>query len=238
MLNLIKNSASLVLCSMKDFLDQGLIENGMFSQHITNFNYHEAVADVVGMMELQAFERSIQISTNFDHGTPKFIKADKPRLQQVLLNLISNAVKFTPSEGKIRVTCSFFRQGDSYLLKVKVKDNGPGICESDIQLLFKPFSKLPATAILNPNGNGLGLYVCKRICEQLGGEIWVKSGIGSGAIFSFTMKATEGTKIEPVKELKQERKNEKLIKQELKSKAAGKIGLAGDFDQDQNDIHV
>lgn len=103
----------------------------------------------------------------------------------MLLNVLSNARKFVPKDyGKIQIKASLIDEDDRNFLEIKVSDNGPGISTSDQQKLFQPFSKLAAHSSLNPKGNGLGLYICRLICRNLGGDITVDSIQGSGCTFT------------------------------------------------------
>jgi len=105
---------------------------------------------------------------------------DADRIQQVLLNLLSNARKYVPkNNGRIMIESELQQHDESLILKISVTDNGPGISELDQQKLFKPFSKLGAYADLNPNGLGLGLSICKLICNCMGGDIVVESENGT-----------------------------------------------------------
>lgn len=94
----------------------------------------------------------------------------------MLLNLVSNARKFVAKmEGLIKVQAESYEDGGSLFLRFKVFDNGPGIAEADQGKLFKPFSRIDTNKDLNPNGDGLGLYICRLICNNLGGDIKCES---------------------------------------------------------------
>ena len=96
------------------------------------------------------------------------------------MNYLGNAIKFT-SIGTIKVRVSFKKDrvlSNSGLLEIEVKDSGCGISERDQRKLFAPFTKLSANKILNPNGTGMGLSICKRIAESLGGSVWVRAELG------------------------------------------------------------
>lgn len=113
---------------------------------------------------------------------PEYIISDERRLKQVLINLLSNALKFT-TEGSIQVQSKFDQ--DMKLLSIDVLDTGIGIKKADQLQLFKMFGKLKFTSMQNPQGIGLGLNVCKRIVNQYNGEMSVSSDIGHGSKFSF-----------------------------------------------------
>ena len=105
----------------------------------------------------------------------KQIKADMTKIQQVLINLVSNAIKFSPKGGIIRVEASYDESTEKLI--VKVTDTGPGVSEEDQAKLFKPFGVIKKTMALNPNGTGLGLYICRKLCEEMGGTIRCKSDV-------------------------------------------------------------
>lgn len=129
---------------------------------------------------------------------------DASKYQQVLLNVLSNAVRFSPLNSTIEVKISYTivncqpeleiegQDSSRVLLSVIVQDAGPGINESDQKKLFKPFTTLKRQNKINPNGVGIGLYVCKVICEKLGGDICCFSdGQGCGATFEFRIQMQE-----------------------------------------------
>jgi signal transduction histidine kinase len=110
----------------------------------------------------------------------------------VLFNLISNAIKFVPqSNGVIKIESEIFEKNLNTYLKITVHDNGPGIAVEDQRKLFKPFSKIDAHKKLNPNGNGLGLSICKLICNGLGGDITVDCQFDTAFSFWVLVKPAE-----------------------------------------------
>ena len=107
----------------------------------------------------------------------------------MLFNLVTNAIKFVPrNQGVIKLSSSLTEKHLENYLKISVHDNGPGIALEDQSKLFKPFSKLEAHKKLNPNGNGLGLSICKLICNGLDGDIIVDSRVGKWTQFTFWVK--------------------------------------------------
>jgi signal transduction histidine kinase len=110
------------------------------------------------------------------------VRADRDRIKQVWLNLISNALKFSPEDARVQVLLS----GDDGAVTGAVTDRGGGIAAADLESLFKRFSRVPQLGSARP-GTGLGLYVSKTIVEQHGGRIWVESEPGTGSTFSFTL---------------------------------------------------
>ena len=118
------------------------------------------------------------------------VKADLTRLERILLNLIDNAVKYSPNGGEVRV---FAQNGESVVI-FGVSDQGIGISETDIKRLFEPFQRVEQSVIGSSiQGIGLGLVVCRRLVEAHGGKIWVQSEPGKGSTFYFTIPAWEQT---------------------------------------------
>ncbi|MFP5298086.1 MAG: sensor histidine kinase [Actinomycetota bacterium] len=113
--------------------------------------------------------------------TPLVVEADRDKLKQVLINLISNAAKFAPERSPITIT---LEPADGEI-DVGVRDEGPGISDEDKERLFKRFSRLDSTA--TKPGSGLGLYLSRLIIERHGGRIWVESELGAGTTFHFTL---------------------------------------------------
>jgi signal transduction histidine kinase len=114
--------------------------------------------------------------------------ADKAKIRQVLINLLSNSAKFTPDGGRLRVEAV---REDSWC-RVSVIDNGIGIKKEDQEMLFKPFSQLDSPLPRETGGTGLGLAIARRIVEKHGGRIWVESEDGKGSRFSFTLPLAAG----------------------------------------------
>ena len=116
---------------------------------------------------------------------PKLIFGDKMRLQQILINLIKNALKFTSQNGFVKINASYIKKEERIL--VKVQDTGIGISKQDQQRLFKKFGKLKDVNKMNDKGVGLGLIICQQLCVAHNGKIWLSSREMEGSIFSFTM---------------------------------------------------
>jgi signal transduction histidine kinase len=121
------------------------------------------------------------------NDTPQFIIGDKYRLRQILLNLISNSVKFC-EHGSVEITCKAEPiDPERILLKCSIKDTGIGIPQDKIPNLFKPFMQLDSSLSKKYAGTGLGLVISKQLVELMGGKIWVTSQIGVGSTFFFTV---------------------------------------------------
>lgn len=174
---------------MKDLLDHNLMDHNVFMANKTLF-YPQQVIEQIKLIFVSYMQDSdVKINSQYDFDPALRLIGDAERIQQVLLNLLSNARKFVPLvKGKIDIKASIIMNAGECHLSISVTDNGPGISMQDQERLFKPFSKLEANRNLNPNGSGLGLHICSRICTNLEGNIKVESVVGSFTTFTFCVK--------------------------------------------------
>lgn len=190
MLTAMRNATTFLLVQVNDLLDNSLLEKGLFTPKFEIIEIRGIVEDVVNVVKIQATTNKVELLFKVHRQVPNCMKVDNSRLQQVLLNLLTNAIKFS-RDGKVHIDVEFLETEEKLL--IKVTDTGIGISKEDCQKLFKPFAKLKAGASLNPNGTGLGLSICKKICKSLKGDIWVKSPAytnpETGTCFTFTMQA-------------------------------------------------
>ncbi|KAM3147351.1 hypothetical protein pb186bvf_000602 [Paramecium bursaria] len=175
-----------ILNLSNDLLDLAQIKSGKFKMQQTKINLEELCKECLNMFTLSAYIKNIELECCYDEESPKVILADKNRIKQILVNLLSNAFKFTKN-GKIKILVS---QKNQNVLRVGVKDNGIGISESDQKLLFKAFAKVNSeeSSKLNNTGVGLGLMICNQIAQQLGPNsqgIQIESNKGQGSYFYF-----------------------------------------------------
>ena len=129
---------------------------------------------------LTAKKQSLEVDV--EEGLP-LVHADRNKVRQVLLNLLSNASKFTPASGKLKVEAV----KENNWCRISVVDNGIGIRKDDQQRIFEPFSQLDSHLAKEEGGTGLGLAIVKQIIEKHGGRIWVESEYGKGSRFTFTL---------------------------------------------------
>jgi signal transduction histidine kinase len=166
-------------------LDLSKLESGGAQWHIEPVDLGE-VLTMSAQATAQIFrDRRVALEVDVPEPAP-IVRADRDRLVQVLLNLLSNAVKFCPREtGRVRI--GVLTHGG--VVRVDVRDNGPGVAGEDREVIFEKFRQGGDTRTNRPAGTGLGLPISRQIVEHLGGRLWVESRSGEGATFSFTLPA-------------------------------------------------
>ena len=171
-----------------DLLDVAKIEQGKMECVIRRMELGAIVAEVAQFFEAKANSLGVVIENRVNGEPP--ILGDADRIRQVLVNLIANGLKFTPSGGRISIEASQFKESGLRWLEVSVSDTGRGMDEADLTRLFKPFSQGQniSDGVAGPKGTGLGLYIVKSIVDQHGGKIDVRSTPGQGTKISFSLK--------------------------------------------------
>ncbi len=178
-LDSIKRAAERMNHLIDDLLDTASIDAGTLSIELVQLPVRPLVGDAIDAMQISAASKSLHIECELPDSLPPVL-ADVGRLQQVFANLLTNAVKFTPSGGKIYVRAEL--SGDA--VQFSVRDTGAGIAEGDLPHLFERFWQAPRTA---RQGTGLGLSIVQAIVGGHGGRIWVESVLGAGSTFFFTL---------------------------------------------------
>jgi len=168
---------------INQILDISKLESGNVEWHPGPVDMKEIVEDTLAAMSELFKEKRVELHTRIPERVP-LVTADLDRIVQVMLNLLSNAAKFCDSrQGRVEIALS----EDARFLRVDVRDNGPGIDVADQEVIFDKFRQAGDPAADMPRGSGLGLHICRRIVELLGGRIWVVSTRGDGTCFSFTL---------------------------------------------------
>ncbi len=206
----IKHSSESLLNIINDVLDLSKIEAGKLTLKPVNFSLDEMIDKVKGLFSALTKHKVLRFDIDIKDNVPEFLNADENRLLQVITNLISNAVKFTP-EGSVKLLIEQKSTVDDELeLYVEVSDTGIGIAKEYMNKLFQPFSQIDTSLKRAHEGTGLGLSICRSIVELMGGEIGVKNNEeGKGATFYFTFKTKKAEKVKAEKE-KTEKPTEKL----------------------------
>jgi len=164
-------------------LDMAKIESGNAEWHTADVDLREIIEESIAATSSLFADKQVALDMALAGEVP-MVRADRDRLIQVMLNLLSNAVKFC-KEGAGRVTVRLGVDGST--VRVDVADNGPGISEADQHTIFEKFRQVGDTMTAKPQGTGLGLPISRQIIEHFGGRLWVKSGTGQGATFSFSL---------------------------------------------------
>ena len=180
-------SAEHLLHLIDSILDLSKIESGKLTLEPREFDFRVLLEDV-NITVLPIFTTKKQTLTIEIGKGVNSVFADEPKMRQIFLNLLSNAHKFTPRKGNIKVVCQLEKP---HLLKYSVIDNGIGISPQDQQKIFEEFGQVKKTPGDNTNGVGLGLSIAKRLVELHGGNIWVVSEPGGGSTFTFTIPLTK-----------------------------------------------
>ena len=153
---------------------------------LTDFDLPTAIENALTLVRERAGRRSIALHTSIDKRLAE-IQGDERKIRQVVLNLLSNAIKFTPEGGRIEVA-AMPKDG---LVEVSVRDTGVGIASEDQEAVFEEFRQV-GTADKKAEGTGLGLTLCRKFIELHRGRIWVKSQVGVGSTFTFTIPVRHG----------------------------------------------
>jgi signal transduction histidine kinase/CheY-like chemotaxis protein len=183
----IKFSADNLMVIINDILDLAKIEAGRMHIEEAQLFVRQIVKNVVGMFSIKTAEKNIQLDIDMDPGIPEVLLGDPVRLNQILLNLVGNAVKFT-QEGVVEVKVKMEREfHDQVVLKISVIDTGIGIPEDKLDYIFDIFTQATTETTRKFGGTGLGLPICKKLIELQKGKIKVTSRLGEGSNFTFTI---------------------------------------------------
>jgi signal transduction histidine kinase len=170
-----------LLSLINDILDLSKIEAGRMELELTEFDLSQAIQNALTLVRERALRREIALQHVIDDRVAG-IRADERKVKQVLLNLLSNAIKFTPEGGRIDVRAA----AANGLVEVSVTDTGIGIAPEDLETVFEEFQQV-GTADKKAEGTGLGLALSRKFIELHGGKIWVRSEVGRGSTFTFTL---------------------------------------------------
>jgi PAS domain S-box-containing protein len=208
-IEVIRSSGDALLTIINDILDFSKIESGKLDLEEHPFNLRAAIEGVMDLLAPKAAEKGLELAYLIDPETPKVLLGDVTRLRQILVNLMSNAIKFTESgEVFVSVTTRKLKKNpevshpfsdqpvpaiaDSlphYAIRFAVRDTGIGIPSDRLDCLFHPFTQVDSSINRQYGGTGLGLVICQRLSEMMGGRTWVESEVGQGSTFYFSIVA-------------------------------------------------
>lgn len=185
---ILKISGESLLNVINDILDFSKIESGKIELEMKDFDLRVCIEEVLDIFAEKAAKAGLDLLYQISHDVPAQIIGDRLRLKQILMNLVGNAIKFTPKgEILVRLELEKALEDDIVLIRFTIKDTGIGISEDDLDKLFKAFSQVDASTTRKYGGTGLGLVICKKLVEIMGGHIQVSSEQEEGTTFFFTI---------------------------------------------------
>jgi PAS domain S-box-containing protein len=185
-LGMVKSSADSLLAIINDILDFSKIEAGKLELDAAPFDLRQTVGDTLSVLAVRAHERGLELAYRVPAAVPQGVLGDAGRLQQVLTNLVGNAIKFTErGEITVRVAVDEVRDGRA-VLRFAVADTGVGIAPEKRRMIFDAFTQEDSSTTRRYGGTGLGLAISSQLVSLMGGRIWVESEPGRGSTFSFT----------------------------------------------------
>ncbi|MBF0370750.1 MAG: response regulator [Magnetococcales bacterium] len=192
-----------LLALISDILDLSKIESGQWDMEEMVFDLHELVTGSLEIQENIAREKNIELKLNLDPEVPQYVSGDPNRLRQIVLNLLGNAIKFTPA-GKVSFSIEKSKTKNTpptqeEMIHFTVTDTGIGISQDKLESIFQPFVQADSTTTRRFGGTGLGLTICQKLVERMDGHIRVESQPGQGGTFHFEipLAASEPTPVSP-----------------------------------------
>ncbi|MCQ1537072.1 response regulator [Methanosarcina sp. KYL-1] len=225
----ISSSGKHLLSLINNILDLSKIEAEEMHLEMEIFALSEVFADTKNVTTPLSFKKNI--TTIFEVDRNLLVSADRTRFKQILYNLVSNAIKFTPSGGSVKISAS--RSGEG--IRVTVSDTGIGISKKDQEQLFKPFKQIDSALNRQYEGTGLGLALVKKFVEMQGGRVWVESELGTGSTFIFEMPVLAGYEGDMRGGQEGAREKETGTVQTLKGGAGCAVREAGGFSPEGRD---
>ncbi|KAH6678920.1 peroxide stress-activated histidine kinase mak1 [Plectosphaerella plurivora] len=193
--NTIQTSANSLLMIINDILDLSKVDAGMMKLKYEWFHTRALIEDVNELVSTMAIAKRLELNYVVDADVPTWVKGDKVRIRQVLLNVIGNAIKFT-SEGEVFSRCRIFTGDSSAVeaneisLEFAIIDTGRGFSKEEAELIFKPFSQIDGSSTRQHGGSGLGLVISRQLVELHGGKMEGTAVPGKGSTFTFTARFT------------------------------------------------
>lgn len=209
----IDNAANILLALINDVLDFSKFNANKIELRRINFSLYQVMESVKVMFEMKCKEKGIKFQTNYHFEQNLTVCGDQVRFSQVILNFVSNAIKFT-DQGSVTVELRILKENTQQVqLKLSVIDTGIGISENNLSRIWKSFEQLDSSMTKNYQGTGLGLAISKQIIDRMQGEIWVESSLNKGSSFHFIV-----TMDKSAQEILQDQMETKPIDVSLKDK--------------------
>lgn len=180
----IRKNGEHLLKILNHVLDLSKIEAGRMTCELSTVSLRQVVEEVASLMRVRAIERGLSLEVEYMPDVPEQIQTDPLRIRQILINLVGNAIKFT-EEGGVRIIVRSNRQAS--WMSVEIVDTGVGMCPQQMDRLYQPFAQGDETMARRFGGTGLGLSLCKRFVEMLGGQLSACSTLGQGSAFWFNL---------------------------------------------------
>lgn len=213
--NAVKTSGENLLVIINDILDFSKIQAGKFTFEKIDFSLSQLLKSLVELMLPKSTEKGIAIATRIQHGMPDGLIGDPTRLNQIFINLLGNAIKFT-QEGEIRVAAEVVAENETSVdIRFSVTDTGIGISDDKLAVIFEGFTQASSETNRKYGGTGLGLSIAKQLVELQGGTIDVKSTVGKGSVFTFNISFQKSVKGE-LSNLNETNDIETLVLKEIK----------------------
>lgn len=182
----VETSSNHLLNIINDILDISKIESGKLELYNEEFDLEKTLQDLIDVISIKSNEKELELSIKIDKTVPKFLMGDDVRLTQVLMNLMSNAVKFTGNGGFVELAISILEQNnDTISLEFSIADNGIGMSNEQLKKIFKAFNQADLSISKSYGGTGLGLAISKEIAQKMNGDIVVESELDKGSRFIF-----------------------------------------------------
>jgi len=189
MVSMMERNTQNLIELVNDLLDASKLESGTMRLDAATIELRGLVGELKEQMQPLAREKEIALEEDVPEDLPE-LRADRAKLRRVLVNLVSNALKFTPKGGHVRLGAA--REGR--FVRVSVTDTGVGIQREELHDIFDKYAQARSRATRSEKGTGLGLYITRQLVELHGGKISVQSEVGKGSTFSFTIPIAEGDK--------------------------------------------
>jgi signal transduction histidine kinase/CheY-like chemotaxis protein/ABC-type amino acid transport substrate-binding protein len=192
-LDKIEDASVHLLGVINDILDMSKIEAKRFDLSVVEFDFEKMLQKAANIINFRVDEKHQNFTIHIDRHIPRYLIGDDQRLAQVITNILGNAVKFTPEQGSIALETRLVKEEAGLCtIQFEVSDTGIGISGEQQLRLFSSFEQAESSTSRKFGGTGLGLAISKRIVELMGGTIWIKSALGKGSTFSFTIQAKTG----------------------------------------------